>query len=120
MHNGLSGLYNRFRGVVGGGKDKSGPASHKGDNESIETASVTSQNTTTPASRDSIALKRDDSGATVSPIQLSTPSSRLQSPTAIAFAAHLPREPTARVKAFQRRPYIHSQQHPNQPPTGLQ
>ena len=88
MQNGLSGLYNRFRGVVAGGKDKSAPTSHKGDSESIETASATSQNATTPTSKGSIALMRDDSGATVSPIQLSTSSSRLQSPTAISFAAN--------------------------------
>lgn len=98
MQNGLSGLYNRFRGVVaGGGKDRNAPTSHKGDSESIETASVTSQNATTPTSKGSIALLRDDSGVTVSPVPPSTSSSRLQSPTAISFTApsseNLPQAP---------------------------
>lgn len=88
IQNGFSVLYNRFRGVVGGAKDKSAPTSYKGDNESIDSASITSQNATTPTSKGSMALMRDDAGATVSPIQLSTTSSRLQSPTAISFAVH--------------------------------
>jgi len=35
MQNGLSGLYSRFRGAVGAGKEKTGPSSTKGDHESI-------------------------------------------------------------------------------------
>lgn len=88
MQNGLSGLYNRFRGVVGVAKEKSVPSSHKGDNESMESGSVTSQNATTPTSKGSIALMREDTGLSVSPIQLSTSSSRLQSPTSLSFAPH--------------------------------
>jgi len=90
MQNGLSGLYSRFRDAVGVGKDKTGSNVNRGDNEIIETVSVNSQNTQntpTPTSKGSIAPTREDSGVSVSPIQLSTSSSsRLQSPTASSFA----------------------------------
>lgn len=87
MQNGLSGLYSRFKGAVGVGKDKTGSSSVKGDNESFETTSVKSQNASnaTPTSKGSAGLAREDSGNTVSPIQLSTASSQLQSPTVSSF-----------------------------------
>ncbi|XMA11774.1 hypothetical protein WAI453_004565 [Rhynchosporium graminicola] len=88
MQNGLSGLYSRFRGAVSGGKDnKPGPAStSKGDQENLDGASVHSQHTTGLASKGSITTTREDSVASASPIQLSTASSRLQSPTTSSFA----------------------------------
>ncbi|KAL2061440.1 hypothetical protein VTL71DRAFT_7713 [Oculimacula yallundae] len=87
MQNGLSGLYSRFRGAVSGGKEKAGPApALKGDQESIDGASVHSQNTAGIASKGSVAATRDDSVASASPVQPSTTSSRLQSPTASSFA----------------------------------
>jgi 1-phosphatidylinositol-3-phosphate 5-kinase len=88
MHNGLSGLYSRFRGAVGGGKEKASPIPNKGDHESTESVSMKSPTAATPASKGSIAPTREDSGLTASPIQLSTSSSRLQSPTASTFAGH--------------------------------
>ncbi|KAH8646592.1 1-phosphatidylinositol-3-phosphate 5-kinase-like protein FAB1 [Tricladium varicosporioides] len=87
MQNGLSGLYNRFRGAVGTAKEKPAPASSKGDHEG-EAASIKSQTTTTPVSKGSIAPTREDSGITVSPVPLSTASSQLQSPTNSSFAGH--------------------------------
>lgn len=89
MQNGLSGLYNRFRGAVTGGKEKSVLASHKGDAEITDTASITSQNATTPGSKRSAPPTKDEGGTGVSPVQLSSTSSRLQSPTATSFAAHV-------------------------------
>jgi 1-phosphatidylinositol-3-phosphate 5-kinase len=88
MQNGLSGLYSRFRGAVGVGKDKPGPASNKGDHESMENVSMKSHNSATPTSKGSMAPTREDSGVTASPAQLSASSSRLQSPTASSFAGH--------------------------------
>jgi len=88
VQNGLSGLYSRFRGAVGAGKDKTPPTSNRGDNESLETSSLNSQNVTTPTSKASMAPTREDSGITASPVQLSTSSSLLQSPTASSFAGH--------------------------------
>lgn len=86
MQNGLSGIYSRFRGAVGGGKEKASPtAAGKVDPESVDSISVTSQNTATPASRGSLAPAREESGPAASPILLSTASSRLQSPTVSSF-----------------------------------
>ncbi|RDL33595.1 SAICAR synthase-like protein [Venustampulla echinocandica] len=88
MQHGLSGLYSRFRGAVGAVKDKPASAPNKEEYNTADDVSINSQNTTTPASKASMGLGRDDSGATVSPIPLSTSSSRLQSPTASSFAGH--------------------------------
>ncbi|KAI9640365.1 Mitochondrial distribution and morphology protein 12 [Ciborinia camelliae] len=87
IQNGLSGLYSRFKGAVGVGKDKAGSSSVKGDNESFDTTSVKSQNASnvTPTSKGSSGPGREDSGLTTSPIQLSTASSQLQSPTVSSF-----------------------------------
>lgn len=87
MPNGLSGLYSRFRGAVTGGKEKTGPSSNKGDNESIENVSTKSQSATTPTSKGSAAPTREDSGVTASS-HISASSSRLQSPTASSFLGH--------------------------------
>ncbi len=87
MHNGLSGLYSRFRGAVGAGIEKSGLSSHKGNQENLDAMSTKSQGTPISASRGSTAPPREDSGITASPAQLSTSSSRLQSPTMSSFAA---------------------------------
>jgi 1-phosphatidylinositol-3-phosphate 5-kinase len=86
MQNGLSGLYSRFRGAVGVGKEKTGPSSTKGDHESIENGSAKSQTTPTSTSKGTMPPTREDSGVSASPAQLSTSSSRLQSPTASSFA----------------------------------
>lgn len=87
MQNGLSGLYSRFRGAVGGGKEKVGTVPvNKGDQESIDGVSVHSQNAGGIPSKESAAPTREDSAASASPLQLSTASSRLQSPTASSFA----------------------------------
>ncbi|KAL5327814.1 hypothetical protein ACEPPN_005520 [Leptodophora sp. 'Broadleaf-Isolate-01'] len=87
MQNGLSGLYSRFRGAVSGGKEKPGPAPvNKGEQESIDSVSVHSQNAAGIASKGSVAPTREDSAVSSSPVQLSTTSSRLQSPTASSFA----------------------------------
>jgi 1-phosphatidylinositol-3-phosphate 5-kinase len=88
MQNGLSGLYSRFRGAVGAGKEKIGSTPIKGDNESIDSLSGKSHNAATTGSKGSKAPTREDSGVTVSPVQLSASSSRLQSPTASSFAGH--------------------------------
>lgn len=85
MHNGLSGLYSRFRGAVGVGKERASPVSTKGDTEGVETASVTSQNTPTSTAKGSVAAPCEDMSITVSPVQPSTSSSRLQSPTTSSF-----------------------------------
>ncbi|TGO66675.1 hypothetical protein BOTNAR_0056g00140 [Botryotinia narcissicola] len=87
MQNGLSGLYSRFKGAVGVGKDRAGSISVKGDNESFDTISIKSQNASniTPGSKGSAGLAREDSGITASPIQLSTTSSQLQSPSVSSF-----------------------------------
>lgn len=86
MQNGLSGLYSRFRGAVGAGKEKAGPSSTKGDHESIESISATSQPTPTSTSKGTMPPTREDSGVSASSAQLSTSSSRLQSPTTSSFA----------------------------------
>ena len=88
MQNGFSGLYSRFRGAVGAAKEKTGPSSNKGDNESVESVSVKSHNAATPTSKVSTAPTREESGITISPVPLSTASSRLQSPTVSSFAAN--------------------------------
>ncbi|PQE32619.1 phosphatidylinositol-4-phosphate 5-Kinase protein [Rutstroemia sp. NJR-2017a WRK4] len=80
MQNGLSGLYSRFRGAVSAGKEKIGSSS-KGDNESVDTISIRSQNVTTPTSKSSTGFAREDSGIAVSPILRSTASSQLHSPS---------------------------------------
>jgi 1-phosphatidylinositol-3-phosphate 5-kinase len=99
MHHGLSGLYSRFRGAVGAGKEKSGPSSNKGDNESMESVSVKSHNAPTPASKVPTALARDDSGITISPIPQSAASSRLQSPTTSSFAGNSPESQSQAMKS---------------------
>lgn len=83
MQNSLSGLYSRFKGAVGVGKEKAASSSVKGDNESLDATSVKSQNASnlTPTSKGSSGPAREDSGLTASPIQISTASSQLQSPT---------------------------------------
>lgn len=86
MQNGFSGLYSRFRGAVGVGKEKTG--SVKGDAESIDSISSRNQNTPTSTSKTSIAPTREDSGVSVSPVQVSSSSSRLQSPTASSFTGN--------------------------------
>jgi 1-phosphatidylinositol-3-phosphate 5-kinase len=86
VQNGLSGLYSRFRGAVSGAKEKSGPASSKGEAESVDTLSMKSQTTPTTTSKGSIAPSREESVITASPVQASESSSRLQSPTASSFA----------------------------------
>ncbi|TVY33458.1 1-phosphatidylinositol 3-phosphate 5-kinase [Lachnellula subtilissima] len=95
MQNGLSGLYSRFRGAVGGGKDKATTASNKNDHDPAEVASIASiastksQASVRPTSKASIGPTREDSGALASPIQLSAASSQLQSPTTVSsFAGH--------------------------------
>ncbi|KAL3427464.1 1-phosphatidylinositol-3-phosphate 5-kinase FAB1 [Phlyctema vagabunda] len=86
VQNGLSGLYSRFRGAVGAGKEKSGSPLSKGDNESVDNLSIRSQSVTTPTSKGSTAPSREDSNTlTVSPTLISTTSSRLQSPTTASF-----------------------------------
>ena len=87
MQNGLSGLYSRFRGAVGVGKEKPGPSSSKGDNESIGGVSGNTHSAPTLTSKLSTA-PREDSGVTTSPIPLSTASSTLQSPTTSSFAGN--------------------------------
>ena len=87
MQNGLSGLYSRFRGAVSGGKERAGAVPvNKGDQESIDSLSIHSQNAGGSTSKGSIAPTREDSAASASPVQLSTASSRLQSPTTSSFA----------------------------------
>jgi 1-phosphatidylinositol-3-phosphate 5-kinase len=85
MQNGLSGLYSRFRGAVGVGKEKSGPSLTKGGQESLDSVSAKSQ-TPTSNPKSTLPPTREDSGLSGSPAQLSTSSSRLQSPTASSFA----------------------------------
>jgi len=86
MQNGLSGLYSRFRGAVGGGKEKAGPSLMKGDHESLESVSVKTQATPTSNPKSTQPPTREDSGVSAATAQLSTSSSRLQSPTASSFA----------------------------------
>jgi len=90
MQHGLSGLYSRFKGAVGGGKDKHGILSNNvGDGESIETGSVNSIRSPTPISDESMIITRKDSGDVISPGQQSTSSSsRLQSATSSSFPSH--------------------------------
>jgi 1-phosphatidylinositol-3-phosphate 5-kinase len=83
MQNGLSGLYSRFKGAVGVGKEK--PASNKGDGDSIDTESI--QSLDTPTSKRNTATSREDSSVAISPAQPTTSSSRLQSPTTSSFAS---------------------------------
>jgi len=86
MQHGLSGLYSRFRGAVGGGKEKQGPSSNKGDVESIEPGSVQSISSPTPTSKGPMTITREDSGTALSPVHASTSSSsRLQSPISSSF-----------------------------------
>lgn len=85
LQNGLSGLYHRFRGAVVGGKDKSPTQPDKGDG-SRDVVSIKSQITSTATSRAStLAINRESSGTSTSPLQLSSPSSRVQSPTTSSF-----------------------------------
>ncbi|CAL3970406.1 unnamed protein product [Diplocarpon coronariae] len=87
IQNGLSGLYNRFRGAVGAGKEKekAGPISTSRDDwGSVESVPANGQNAAVPASRGAGATRREDSGIAASAL-LSASSSRLQSPTTSAF-----------------------------------
>jgi 1-phosphatidylinositol-3-phosphate 5-kinase len=86
VQNGLSGLYSRFRGAVTGTKDKNGPTTSKGDQDTIDNISVKSQTTPTPTPKSSAPPTREDSSILASPLQISGSSSRLQSPTASSFA----------------------------------
>lgn len=90
MQNGLSGLYSRFRGAVGAGPAKEKPSlmPSKTDLESVDSLSIKSQGSTTPGSKASILPTRTDTGVNSSPVQLSSASSRLQSPTSSSFAGH--------------------------------
>ncbi|RDW73303.1 hypothetical protein BP6252_07210 [Coleophoma cylindrospora] len=90
VQNGFSGLYSRFKGAVGAGKDKPGTSSSKGDNESIDSMSVNSQNLATPTPKTSTVPPKDDSTLTASPVLVSVSSSRLQSPTTTSFASIAP------------------------------
>ncbi len=86
MQNGFSGLYSRFRGAVSGGKEKSLTLQSKDDNSANFSASTKSSKPGTPSFKASTStLTREISGASNSPVQLSSPSSRIQSPTASSF-----------------------------------
>jgi 1-phosphatidylinositol-3-phosphate 5-kinase len=83
MQNGLSGLYSRFRGAVGGALQSKDDNSYNSGNIS---ASTKSSKPGTPSFKASTSsLTREISGASNSPVQLSSPSSRIQSPTASSF-----------------------------------
>ena len=83
MQNGLSGLYSRFRGAVGGALQSKDDNSYNSGNAS---ASTKSSKPGTPSFKASTSsLTREVSGASNSPVQLSSPSSRIQSPTASSF-----------------------------------
>ncbi|CAG8949455.1 hypothetical protein HYFRA_00014228 [Hymenoscyphus fraxineus] len=87
MHNGLSGLYSRFRGAVGAVKEKTSSTSNKVE-DGVEVASVKSQTSATPTSKGSMAPAREDSALTISPVPFSTSSSQVHSPTtASSFVA---------------------------------
>ena len=61
MQNGLSGLYNRFRGVVGGAKDKSHQPVAKNSFDSRDGASIQGQNFSTVAANSSVpAIAREE------------------------------------------------------------
>ncbi|KAH8816483.1 1-phosphatidylinositol-3-phosphate 5-kinase-like protein FAB1 [Xylogone sp. PMI_703] len=98
MQHGLSGLYNRLRDAVGGGKDKATPTSPRGDGESFENLSVKGPATPTLIHRGSSVPSRDESIVAVSPAQVSTTSSRLQSPTVSSFAPHTSDAPSQIVR----------------------
>jgi len=85
VQNGFSGLYSRFKGVVTGSKDKNGPASNKGDLDSIDSMSIKSQTAPTTTPKSLAGLSREESVITASPAQISGSSSRLQSPTTSSF-----------------------------------
>ncbi|TVY39513.1 1-phosphatidylinositol 3-phosphate 5-kinase [Lachnellula occidentalis] len=103
MQNGFSGLYSRFRGVVGGGKEKATTASNKNDHDAAEVASITStksQASVRPTSKASMGPTREDSGGLASPIQLSAASSQLQSPTTVSsFAGHFSESQSQAMKS---------------------
>jgi 1-phosphatidylinositol-3-phosphate 5-kinase len=84
IQNGLSGLYSRFRGAVGGGvKERAVSISTKSEHEGSDLVSVKSQTSAATTSKGTIMPSREDSGAglTASPIPLSSSSSQIQSPT---------------------------------------
>lgn len=86
MQNGLSGLYNRFRGAVGGGKDKSMTSQSKDDSSGNNAASAKSSKPGIPSFKASTSsLARETSGMSSSPVQVSNPSSRIQTPTSSSF-----------------------------------
>jgi 1-phosphatidylinositol-3-phosphate 5-kinase len=81
IQNGLSGLYSRFRGAVGGGKDKTGTSTSKNDNQILDIAASQTQkaNTTSKSSSSAIPWETGDSS-----LAFSNSSSRLQSPTGVS------------------------------------
>lgn len=86
IQNGLSGLYSRIRGAVGGGKDKTAVPQSKEDTLSDGSASMKSPKAATPTFKASTSnLTREISGVSSSTMQLSNPSSRMQSPTSSSF-----------------------------------
>jgi len=86
MQNGLSGLYSRFRGAVGGGKDKTLTSQSKDEISGNTSVSTRSSKPGTPSFKASTSsLTREISGASNSPVQLSNPTSRIHSPTASSF-----------------------------------
>lgn len=94
MHNGLSGLYNRFRGAVSAGSKYEGSPGAMEDGASHENAATKSQIASTP----SVMARRlnggkDGTGLMSSPSlksTKSTPVSRLQSPTTSTFTLGAP------------------------------
>lgn len=88
MQNGLSGLYSRFKDAVGGSKERSPSSTAREENDSQDTVSISSQKGGTPTSKIStLNMTRESSGMGASPVQMSSPSSRLQSPTTSSFMA---------------------------------
>jgi 1-phosphatidylinositol-3-phosphate 5-kinase len=86
MQNGLSSLYSRFKGAVGGGKDKNLNVVYKEDNHSQDAASITHLYAGNPVPKISnLQVTKDSTGLGTSPAQLSSHSSRVQSPTTGTF-----------------------------------
>jgi 1-phosphatidylinositol-3-phosphate 5-kinase len=84
MQNGLSGLYSRFRGAVVGGKDKVPTPLAKDAHDKSSVKSLRDDMTTSKSSNRSVT--REASTVSASPVLLSSPSSRIQSPITASFA----------------------------------
>lgn len=82
MHNGLSGLYSRFRGAVAGSKDKSHSPLSKDD---ADRTSLASQPGSSSKMKISSSLAKGSETSSAPVTAASTPSSRMQSPTASNF-----------------------------------